>query len=150
MAWITFFCVLFHFSAAAQGSFYAEISSKEVKAGALFEVEFVVADMKGSFTAPDFTPFQRVAGPMQSSSFQSINGQVSQEYRYTYVLKAPEEGFFLLPEAELVAGDQVFYTEPIEIEVLPSDAPLLDDRQESHSEPSRLRQILKGKTIKRF
>ncbi len=133
-----------------QEEFYARASKNEVEAGQLVEIEFVIRNIKGEFEAPDFTPFILVGGPMQSSSFQSINGQVTQEYRFKYILRAPEDGVYLLPEAELIAGEEIYFTDPIEIFVLPSGQSGIQKQDSGQSPSPGLRQILKGKKIKRF
>lgn len=133
-----------------QEAFYAQASQSEVEAGQLVEVEFIIRNMKGEFEAPDFNPFILVAGPMQSSSFQSINGQVTQEYRFKYILRAPEDGVYLLPEAELLVDDELFVTDPLEIIVLPSGQPGLQKQEPGRSPSPALRQILQRKKIKRF
>jgi len=135
---------------AGQGEFYARASKTEVEAGQILEVEFVIRNRKGDFQAPDFTPFVLVAGPMQSSSFQSINGQVSQEYRYKYILRAPEEGFYMLPEGELLSKEKLLFTDPLEITVLPAGQQQLQKHDTAPILTPSLRQILQRKKIKRF
>ncbi|NBB88317.1 MAG: hypothetical protein GVX96_00820, partial [Bacteroidetes bacterium] len=93
-----FLCFIIHGPAAAQEEFYVNVSKTEVEEGQLVEIEYVIKNMKGNFEAPDFTPFVWVAGPMQSSGFQSINGKITQEYRFKYILRAPEEGLYMIPE----------------------------------------------------
>ncbi len=147
---IKLFCLLISFSVAGQGNFSAVVSQSEVVAGEIVELKFIIENMKGDFEPPNFAPFEQVAGPMQSSSFQSINGQISEMYSFTYILQAPEEGVYLISEAELLVEDQAFYTDPIEILVLPSGRTPSTDRQDIRQKSPSLQQILKGKIIKRF
>jgi len=133
-----------------QEEFFARISQNEVEAAQLVEIEFIIRNIKGEFEAPDFTPFALVGGPMQSSSFQSINGQITQEYRFKYILRAPEDGIYLLPEAKLIAGEEMYFTDPIEVFVLPSGQSGIQKQDSGSRRSPALRQILKGKRIKRF
>jgi len=145
---VVFFCLLIYGSAFAQEEFFVQVSKTEVEAGQLVEIEYVIKNMKGDFEAPDFTPFAWVAGPMQSSGFRSINGKITQEYRFKYILRAPEEGLYMIPEAELAVDGEILITEPVEILVLPKGSQNGNNAIDS-AEPS-LQEILKRKKIKRF
>lgn len=144
---IVLFFVSFGVSVVGQEGFVAKVSQKEVAVGDVFEINFIIENVKGDFEPPNFEPFEPVAGPMQSSSFQSINGQVTQSYQFKYLLRASEEGVYLIPEAELVLETEVMFTDPIEIVVLPSHQKKKD--RNTRQRPS-LQQILRGKEIKRF
>lgn len=138
-----------------QAEFYAKSSAAEIEAGEILEVAFYIKNLKGDFERPEFAPFALVAGPMKSSSFQSINGEITQEYSFKYILRAPSEGFYLIPEASLVTPENSFYTDPIEIQVLPADGrpapPNSAPKRRSDSIPaSSLEEILRNKKVKRF
>ena len=143
-----FLCFVICGPVSAQEEFYVNVSKTEVEEGQLVEIEYVIKNMKGDFEAPDFTPFAWVAGPMQSSGFQSINGKITQEYRFKYILRAPEEGLYMIPEAELIVDEEILITEPVEILVLPAGS--RKEKNAIDSAKPSLQEILKRKKIKRF
>lgn len=154
--WISLICIgLCPLLLCGQEEFYAKASVEEIEAEEVMEVTFYIRNLKGEFERPEFEPFGIVAGPMKSSSFQSINGEITQEYSFKYILRAPDEGFYLIPEAMLVTPEDTYYTEPIEVQVLPADGrplpPSAAPKKRPDSTPSpSLEEILRSKKVKRF
>lgn len=91
--------------------------------GKAFRVEFSLNAQPDpdSFSAPDFTGFDVVAGPAESTgrSLQFVNGSMTSNYNYTitYVLLPQQEGNFTIGEASISSGGTRYTTRPVAIEV---------------------------------
>ena len=124
------------------GCFYAhakdaiikvEVSTDSVLLGNYFEVKFTVENAVGEFTPPDFSDFDVVGGPNQSSSFSMINGKVSRSASYAFFLKPREEGIFYIQAASIQLEDKLLETPAVEILVVPNPDGIIEN-------PHQLRQ----------
>ena len=94
-----------------------------VAAGEAFKVEFALnaSPDKNSFTPPDFSDFDILAGPATSTghSVQFINGSMSKSVSYTitYVLLPRESGTFTIGSAAIKVDGKRYATNPTQIEV---------------------------------
>ena len=94
-----------------------------VATGEAFKVEFALnaSPDKNSFTPPDFSEFDVLAGPATSSghSMQFINGSMSKSVSYTitYVLLPRESGTFSIGSAAIKVDGKRYTTRPTQIEV---------------------------------
>lgn len=94
-----------------------------VATGEAFKVEFALnaSPDKNSFTPPDFSEFDVLAGPATSSghSMQFINGSMSKSVSYTitYVLLPRESGTFTIGSAAIKVDGKRYTTRPTQIEV---------------------------------
>lgn len=116
--------VLLWFAPALQGqgpvSFTAKISSPELVQGNQFELTFELKNAEGTrFRAPDFPPFRLVNGPDFISGTTFINGKVSTQLRWTYVLDATQTGTFTLGPARVLVAGKEMLTKALSIRVLP-------------------------------
>lgn len=102
-----------------------------VTAGEQFAVSWN-ANANGSFNAPSFNGFYKLAGPQTSysSSTQVINGKFSQQtsYTYTFFLQAMNEGKFVIPPATITVKNKEYKSDSLYIEVL---------RNNSQAQPSQ-------------
>ena len=98
---------------------------QQVVVGERFQVVFEVNAEGRDFKAPSFGGLNRVGGPFTSTStsFQSINGSVSQsvKYSYTYTLQADKEGSFTIGPASVTVNGNKVTSEPFEVKVLPDN-----------------------------
>lgn len=112
-------------TAFSQGEkFEAIVSSETVDQKSIISVSFKYSGNKetGDFQPPDFAPFQPVSSPSVSRSSTIINGVVSNEYRYTFGLVAPDKpGKYIIPSASIRAGGQKLLSEPVKIQVEKAD-----------------------------
>lgn len=111
-------CIAVAFS--QEGKFEAVLSSGTVDQNAIVSVSFKYSGDReaGNFQAPDFAPFRTMSSPAVARSSTIVNGVVSNEYRYTFTLAAPNEpGRYIIPSAGITAGGQKLLSEPVEIKV---------------------------------
>ena len=96
-----------------------------VEVGERFRVQYTVNSQDVSnFTYPKFDGFDVMYGPStsQQSSFQYINGQMSQSssYTYTFTLMATKAGTYTIPPASVVVGGQTYKSQSLNIQVVAS------------------------------
>ncbi len=70
------------------------------------------------FQLPEFSGFDIVSGPYQSTSISYVNGVMSRETTYTYRLVAEEEGTFVFPPASILVAEELLETQVVEITVV--------------------------------
>ena len=96
-----------------------------VEVGERLRVQYTVNSQDVSnFTYPKFDGFDVMYGPStsQQSSFQYINGQMSQSssYTYTFTLMATKTGTYTIPPASVVVGGQTYKSQGLNIQVVAS------------------------------
>ncbi len=111
--------VVIHVNVYAQ-KFYAQVGSKVVHVGQMFEVAFVINTAASNFSPPNFSDFEIAGGPNQSSSIQVINGQMSQNITISYVLVPKREGKLVIGAASIISNGQKLESAPITIEAVKS------------------------------
>ena len=117
--------LLFGFASApaqnAEPRFRVELGTDSVLMGNVFEVRFILENAQGSrFTPPPFTDFHIRSGPNHSTSIQIVNGRMSQQQSYTYLLEPTAPGSFWIVPASIEVDGQILETEPIEVFVWPN------------------------------
>lgn len=112
--------ILLAFGMKAQNkSIKVEINPETVLMDNEFEVSFTIdnGEIK-SFDAPAFKDFDLVGSPMTSSMMQIINGAVSSQYVYTYVLSPKNPGkFYIEPAFATLKDGTSLETQAIEVKV---------------------------------
>ncbi|TVR89536.1 MAG: hypothetical protein EA411_02110 [Saprospirales bacterium] len=142
-------------SQSSEVSFKVEVSTDTILLGNYFEVKFTVENAQPNFSPPEFTDFDIVGGPNQSSSFSMINGQVRRSASFTYYLKPREEGVFYIDAAAIEVDGKYLETPPVEIFVLPNPDGIIEnphqlrqieperDRREREKEPTKPRRTIR-------
>jgi len=103
--------------------FEAFADARQVLADQYFTVTFTLKNADAdNFRAPDFKEFTILSGPARSISTTIINGKVSREISYSYTLQPKKQGTLTIGAATISAGNQQLKTQPVTIEVLPSQA----------------------------
>ena len=97
--------------------FKVELGENKVGLNESFEISFVLNDSGKDFSPPPFSDFQILRGPSKSSSTSIINGDMSQELTYTYVLKPKKIGVFTILPASIKVKGKTIGTRPITIQV---------------------------------
>ncbi|MCC6372576.1 MAG: protein BatD [Bacteroidia bacterium] len=96
----------------------AQASSKQVQVGTPFDYAIVINTNANSYSAPNFNGLSVVGGPNQSTSMQSVNGQMSVQLTLSWNLVAPREGKFTIGTATVMAGQQKYETAPVTVEAV--------------------------------
>ena len=77
-------------------NFEVQISENKISLNDSFEISFTLDDNGKSFSPPAFSDFHILRGPSQSKRSSIINGKITQEISYTYVLKPKKIGVFTI------------------------------------------------------
>jgi len=86
-------------------------------------------------TPPDFDGFEIVMGPSMSSSFEMVNGRMSQSKSITYVLRAVKSGHVTIGPAKAIRKRKTYaVSNSIELDVGQSTAPAVPETDEEQSE----------------
>lgn len=101
----------------AQG-FYAQVNSKKVQVGVPFEYAVVISVAATNFSPPNFKDVDVVSGPNQSSSYQVVNGTMSQQVVISYGLVAKKDGKFTIGPASIVSNGQKMETNALSMEAV--------------------------------
>lgn len=90
----------------------------QVQVGQRFQVSWELNTNGSNFVAPEITDFQVLGGPNQSTSMQFVNGSMSQSISYSYVLRAVQEGEFIIGPAKIKVGGDVVESNTVKINVV--------------------------------
>lgn len=94
------------------------LSHDTVSLQELLQVTFELEQAKGKIEPPEFVGFQVVGGPNITTRMQVVQGNMTQSYAVTYVLKPLEEGTFVIERARVtLENDQLLESEPVIISV---------------------------------
>lgn len=124
------------------------VSKDTLLAGERLTIQYIV---KGGnitdFETPDFSGLRVLAGPNVSSSTTIINGQMSQEASYSFILQAISVGDIEIKQAQVSVGEDIFETDAIKIHVLENpNQEVMDNLEEVP--PSKKKLKKKRKTYK--
>ncbi len=105
-------------------SFRADAPSQVIE-GKPFQLRYTVNQKARDLRAPEFTGFDFLAGPYQSTSSSTsfVNGKRTSSYMqtYTYTLVGNKAGAFTIPPATIRVGGDDYTSNGVKIEVLPAD-----------------------------
>lgn len=79
------------------------------------KVEFILENLKGEFTPPDFSGFRVVSGPNFYSSYSMINGKGRDYKSYQYLLSPLDAGILEIGPATVSGGEKEFLTPKISV-----------------------------------
>jgi len=120
---VTIFSILLFFIQFAFSQFEVNISQNKVGLHETFEISFILNGSGKNFSPPPFSNFQIIRGPSKSSSTSIINGSMSQELTYTYVLKPKKIGVFTILPASIKFKGNTIGTKPVTIQVQKGSVP---------------------------
>ncbi|MDB5024187.1 MAG: hypothetical protein JWP78_1942 [Mucilaginibacter sp.] len=95
----------------------ASVSKSQVGVGEQFEIDFTINGTGTRFTPPDFSAFQLISGPNESTSVTVINGSSAISTTYSYTLSATKEGIFTVTAAAIVVNGHTLISNPLKIKV---------------------------------
>jgi len=131
---LLFFNLCLFFNCQAQDTiFETTLSIDSLLMDNTITITFSLKNATGSaFEAPDFEGFQIVGGPNQSSSYSMMNGTVSQELSFSYILLPEDIGNYFIQPAYIEVDGKTLETAPLEIIVYPNP----DGIQQTPKRPS--------------
>ena len=95
-----------------------DLSNNVVSVNETFEIKFSIDGKGSNFVPPKFSKnFTLISGPMRSSSTSIINGSMTQETSYTYVLRANKIGVFTILPANIRYKGKTIGSKPITVQV---------------------------------
>ncbi|CAM1358916.1 Oxygen tolerance [Tenacibaculum sediminilitoris] len=104
---------------AQDSALTATVSKNKLGVNQRLRIEFSINKQGAdNFKAPNFTNFKIVGGPSQSVSQSWINGKVSFNQSYTYILQPKRKGEFNIPSASIEIEGETIKSNPIKIIVL--------------------------------
>ena len=114
---ILFFVLITSFVVKAQ-TFSAKVSRTKLAANERLRIQYTI-DKQGvdDFRPPSFTNFKVVAGPMQSTNFQYINGKQTFEKSFTYTIQPTKQGVFTIPPATATFNGKTIQSNAVKITV---------------------------------
>ena len=120
---LTILLSLSTFSAFADNVSFRATAPSIVEVGERFRVQYTINSQDVSnFSYPKFEGFDVMYGPStsQQSSFQYVNGQMSQSssFTYTFTLMATKVGTYTIPAATINVGGQPYKSQSLKIQVV--------------------------------
>ena len=104
---------------AQDAALTATVSKNKLGVNQRLRVEFSINKQGAdNFEAPNFTNFKIVGGPSQSVSQSWINGKVSFNQSYTFILQPKRKGEFNIPSASIEIDGKTIKSNPVKIIVL--------------------------------
>ncbi|CAM1371702.1 BatD protein [Tenacibaculum litoreum] len=104
---------------AQDAALTATVSKNKLGVNQRLRIEFSINKQGAdNFKAPNFTNFKIVGGPSQSVSQSWINGKVSFNQSYTYILQPKRKGEFNIPSASIEIDGETIKSNPIKVIVL--------------------------------
>lgn len=107
--------VLLSFSSIQAQSFTVQLSKSKVVANELFTLTYKLEGSESRPKFPDLSPLKIEGGPNTASNFVMINGKVSQNVSYSFVLRAPKEGTYTIGPAKVDIGGKVLQTQSLKL-----------------------------------
>jgi len=113
-------------------SWEASVNTDSLLMGNQLKVSFTLKNARAkNFQAPAFEGFDLLMGPSQSSSMSVINGDMTQETTYSYVLRPKDIGNYFIEPASIELSGEIVETSPLEIIVFPNpDGIIQEDPQQ--------------------
>lgn len=112
-----------------------------VSVGDQFRLTFNIGEKGENLSLPDLSSFDVLMGPSYSSStsIQIINGHTSQsnDYSYTYILRAREEGTFTIRPASIEVKGQVYQSNSLTIQVVKGQPQPQQQQQQGQQDNTR-------------
>ena len=117
---LAFLCLCSTGFLCAQGTFIANVSSREVVVGDLFEVSYTLFNADGAdFKAPTFPNCRVVSGPNEYKGSKVVQGRISRYLMVSYRLLPLKVGTIRIEPASITVYRETLKTQPIVIKVSP-------------------------------
>jgi len=120
----------------AQTEFTATVKSTTVGLNERFSIRFTLNASGHTFKAPSFSDFRVLGGPSRSQSTNIINGAMSMESSWSFVLMPRQTGTYTIASASVISDGKTYRTEPIRIKVTKS-SPRSEDPNDPQSRAAK-------------
>lgn len=121
----------------AQDITFTASAPSAVAAGSRFRVTYTVNATGSDLRVPSFGNFKLLAGPSTSSSMSIINGNVTRQETYTYVLLAQQKGQFTINSASIKVKGKTYKSNALKIEVVENGASPKNTQQNNKTTQSK-------------
>lgn len=125
-------------SFSAYVEFIAKVEDSQVKAGKRFRVVYSLNTRGNNFSAPPFIGFNILSGPNQSTSMQWINGKVTHNVEYSFIVSGRKPGRYKIKPATIMVQGKMVRSNEIDITVLKGDVELTTTKKESAKNNKKL------------
>ena len=98
-----------------KGEWIVKVNKDTFSLDEVVHVEFQFLNTDGQFTAPVFEDFKIVSGPNMKSYMSILNGGVSSQKSYSFLLKPLKTGELMIGSARWTYSEYTWLTEPISI-----------------------------------
>ena len=107
-------------------SVHTSLMYDTVQVAEVFELRYTIegAKVEEELYFDRLIGLTQISGPNTGFVYQSNNGVITQSYTYTFLLKADEEGVFLIPSIPVITDQGMSYTDEVSVVVT-----TLTDRQ---------------------
>ncbi len=119
---LLFICT--NLASANDVKFIASVQKNPVTEGERFQITFTLHNAQGErFTPPSFDNFNTLMGPSRQQSTTIINGNMSSQISFIYVLEATKKGSYTIGPATITVNGNRIKSNPITVNVVePSTA----------------------------
>ena len=111
-----------------------------VAAGKRFRISYTLNATGSDLRVPAFKNFKLLAGPSTSNSVSIVNGDVSRQETYSYIVLAQQSGVFTIDPATVKVKGKTYKSNALKIEVVASGASPTQNTQ-SNEQPTKSQQI---------
>ncbi len=118
-AWLLFWSGLLW----AQPRMEAFVSPSHIQVGQTFRVTYVIEASVDRFAPPDFGNLRILAGPIQSTNIQIINGRMRRQSQFQYILQASQPGTYVLRGGYVIVHGNRYPLPEVRVEVHPASSP---------------------------
>src|SRR5690606_32907408 len=107
---------------AAQIEFVVEMDAREFGVNETFQIAFTVKNGQPvNFRPPDWNELDVIQGPSKSVHTSFVNGKMSSQVSYIYLLMSSKPGVFNLGPAKVEVNNRQYATQPILIRIKKRD-----------------------------
>ncbi len=114
--------------------FRATVNKNPVASGERFQVTYTLEGDGTNFQGPTFKDFTFLGGPSQSQSIQIINGRMSKNLSFSYILQAGAPGTYTIPAASIVVDGKRIFSNTITLNVVKGQQDATQQQQRTESE----------------
>jgi len=121
--------------------FVASATKTAVSEGERFQVTYTLHNAQGTrLSPPNFRDFTVLMGPSMSQSTQIMNGAMSQQISYSYVLQASKKGTYTIGPATITVNGNPLQSNSLTINVLEPSQAEKQQREQAKQEERSLSQ----------